>query len=232
MKINLKIDTLVIGASIVLGCYFIYSGINNYAQKDRCVSVKGLAEREVLADRVVWPLSFNEVGNNMGQLYDLIDSKQRTVVNFLKENGVTDDEITVSAPQVLDRLAQQWAQDNVRERYQTSCTITVTSADVPKIMSIMQMQQELLKKGVAIGGYSYEMQTQYQYTQLNNLKPEMIEEATHNARQVAEKFARDADCDLGSIRNASQGQFTITEEYTTPHIKKIRVVTTIDYYLK
>ena len=96
----------------------------------------------------------------------------------------------------------------------------------------MQMQQELLKKGVAIGGYSYEMQTQYQYTQLNNLKPEMIEEATRNARQVAEKFARDADCDLGSIRNASQGQFTITEEYTTPHIKKIRVVTTIDYYLK
>ena len=210
MKLTIKIDTLIIGASIVLGCHSIYKGINNYAQKDRCVSVKGLAEREVLADKVIWPLSFNEVGNNMSQLYDLIDEKQRTVVNFLKENGVSDDEIVVSAPQVLDRLAQQWAQDNVRERYQTSCTITVTSADVPKIMSIMKMQQELLKKGVAIGGYSYESQTQYLYTQLNSLKPEMIEEATRNARQVAEKFAQDADCDLGSIRNAQQGQFTFS----------------------
>ena len=96
----------------------------------------------------------------------------------------------------------------------------------------MKMQQELLKKGVAIGGNSYENQTEYQYTNLNSLKPEMIEEATRNARQVAEKFAQDADCDLGSIKNASQGQFSINEEYTTPHIKKIRVVTTIDYYLK
>ena len=150
MKQNL--NYLILGISIVLGSYLIYCGINNYAQKDRFVSVKGLAEREVLADKVVWPLSFNEVGNNMGQLYELIETKQQTIVNFLKENGIKDDEITVSAPSVLDRLAQQWAQDNVRERYQTSCTITVISSDVPKIMSIMKMQQELLKKGVAIGG--------------------------------------------------------------------------------
>ena len=226
------INSFVLGASIVFGCYLLYCGIDNYAHKDRFVSVTGLAEREVLADRVVWPLSFNEVGNNMNQLYELIDTKQRTIVNFLKENGIKDEEITVSAPSVLDRLAQQWTQDNIRERYQTSCTITVISSDVPKIMSIMKMQQELLKKGVAIGGNSYENQTEYQYTNLNSLKPEMIEEATRNARQVAEKFAQDADCDLGSIKNASQGQFSINEEYTTPHIKKIRVVTTIDYYLK
>ena len=226
------LNSFVLGASIVLGSYLLYCGINNYAYKDRFVSVKGLAEREVLADRVVWPLSFNEVGNNMNQLYDLIENKQRTIVNFLKENGVKDDEITISAPSVLDRLAQQWAQENVRERYQTSCTITVISSDVPKIMSIMKMQQELLKKGIAIEGNSYDTRTEYQYTHLNSLKPEMIEEATRNARQVAEKFAQDADCDLGSIKNASQGQFSINEEYTTPHIKKVRVVTTIDYYLK
>ena len=161
------INSLVLGASIVLGSFLIYCGIDNYAHKDRFVSVKGLAEREVLADRVVWPLSFNEVGNDMHQLYDLIETKQRTIVNFLKQNGIKDDEITISAPSVLDRLAQTWAQDNVRERYQTSCTITVISSDVPKVMSIMKMQQELLKKGVAIGGNSYENQTEYQYTNLN-----------------------------------------------------------------
>ena len=94
----------------------------------------------------------------------------------------------------------------------------------------MKMQQELMKKGVAIEGNSYDIR--YQYTNLNSLKPEMIEEATRNARQVAEKFAQDADCDLGSIKFASQGQFSINEEYTTPHIKNVRVVTTIDYYLK
>ncbi|MBR2195586.1 MAG: SIMPL domain-containing protein [Salinivirgaceae bacterium] len=224
------INSFVLGASIVLGSYLLYCGIDNYAHKDRYVSVKGLAEREVMADRVVWPLSFNEVGNNMNQLYEMIETKQRTIVNFLKENGIKDDEITISAPSVLDRLAQQWTQEHVRERYQTSCTITVISSDVPKIMSIMKMQQELMKKGVAIEGNSYDIR--YQYTNLNSLKPEMIEEATRNARQVAEKFAQDADCDLGSIKFASQGQFSINEEYTTPHIKNVRVVTTIDYYLK
>ena len=224
------INSFVLGVSIVLGSYLLYCGIDNYAHKDRYVSVKGLAEREVMADRVVWPLSFNEVGNNMNQLYEMIETKQRTIVNFLKENGIKDDEITISAPSVLDRLAQQWTQEHVRERYQTSCTITVISSDVPKIMSIMKMQQELMKKGVAIEGNSYDIR--YQYTNLNSLKPEMIEEATRNARQVAEKFAQDADCDLGSIKFASQGQFSINEEYTTPHIKNVRVVTTIDYYLK
>lgn len=227
------IKPIILSIGIIVGCFTIGSAIQTYAYKDRSVQVKGLSEREVLADKVIWPLPFNEVGNDMLSLTQSIESKQNTIISFLKEHGVTDDEIICPAPSILDRKAQQWGPDNVHERYQTSCVITVVSTDVKKIMAIMQLQQELLRKGIAVGGNSYDVpQTQYLYTSLNDLKPSMVEEATRNARQVAEKFAADADCSLGSIRNASQGQFSITEEPTTPHIKKVRVVTTIDYYLK
>lgn len=230
---NNLIKPIILSLGLIIGCLCISNAITTYAFKDRSVCVKGLSEREVLADKVIWPLPFNEVGNDMMSLSATIESKQKTIISFLKEHGVKDEEIICPAPSILDRRAQQWSSDNIQERYQTSCVITVVSTDVPKVMKIMQMQQDLLKKGVAVGGNSYDVpQTQYLYTGLNDLKPSMIEEATRNARQVAEKFAADADCSLGSIRTASQGQFSISSEPTTPHIKNVRVVTTIDYYLK
>ncbi len=226
-------NSIILGISIIVGCWLIKAGIESYAYKDRCVSVKGLAEREVKADKVIWPLSYSEVGNDMGLLYQEMERKKSTIVSFLTENGITDAEIMLSAPSVIDRKAQQWSSDNIQYRYQASSTITVSSYNVDRVLNLLQSQQELLKRGVAVGGYAYDVPaTQFLFTKLNDLKPEMVEEATRNARQVAEKFAEDANCDLGSIRNAQQGQFSITEDATTPHIKKIRVVTTVDYYLK
>jgi hypothetical protein len=215
---------------IFAGAYSIYCGLDNFARKDRYVSVKGLAEREVMADKVIWPMTYNYVENDLTALYDGVERQKSSIVAFLKRNGVTDDEIFIPSPSVVDRFAQSYVPDNVRTRYQASGKIVVTSTDVPKIMAIMTQQAELLKQGVAIE--NNEWSVQYLYTSLNDLKPSMIEEATRNGRAVAEKFAADAECDLGSIRFANQGQFSITEDANTPQIKKVRVVTTIDYYLK
>lgn len=224
------IAAAILSAGIALGGFFIYRGIDNFAKKDRVVTVKGLAEREVMADKVVWPLSFNEVGNDMQELFLSVEQKQQTIVDFLKRNGLSDEEIIVSAPSIYDRKAQTWSDNNVAYRYQTSVTITVSSKQVEAVMNCMKLQTELLKKGIAISSSDYS--TEFLYTNLADLKPEMVEQATANARATAVKFAEDAGCKLGTLATASQGSFSISEDATTPHIKNIRVVTTVTYNLK
>ena len=94
-------------------------------------------------------------------------------------------------------------------------------------------QSELLKQGIAIIGGDWEYKVSYDFTGLNDVKPQMIEEATKNARLAAEKFAKDSNSKLGKIKHASQGQFSIEDrDANTPFIKHIRVVTTIDYSLE
>lgn len=232
MKVdNLVKSALILAVGIVIASIFIARAASDMKSNERYVTVKGLAEREVKADKVIWPIVFNDVSNDLGSLYESIDSKTKTIVGYLKKNGIKDSEISISSPSVFDRMAQSYVADNVTVRYQISQVITVTSTDVDKVMDLMSKQSEMLKLGIAVGS-SYENRVQYLYTSLNKLKPEMIEEATKNARQVAQKFAKDAECDLGSIKFANQGQFSISEDSNTPHIKQIRVVTTVDYFLK
>ena len=166
----------------------------------------------------------------MQQLYDEIEKNRDIILSFIKEGGISDEEIIISAPSVTDRLAQSYIPDNIKFRYQAEAVITVISPQVEKVIGLMGRQIELMKDGVIISDeYSYH--TQFEYTALNDIKPEMVEEATRNARAVAQKFAEDSDCKLGSIRQATQGQFTITSDETTPQIKHIRVVTTVKYAL-
>lgn len=226
------ISAAILSIGIALGGYFIYRGIDNFAKKDRVVTVKGLAEREVMADKVIWPISFKEVGNDMQHLCADVELRQQTVIDFLKQNGISDDEIIVSAPSIYDRKAQQWSDNNVSQRYQTTVNITVSSVHVDVVMNCMKKQSELLKKGVAIQSDDYSSSTRFLYTHLADLKPEMVEQATANARATAVKFAEDAGCKLGTLATASQGSFSISEDATTPHIKNIRVVTTVTYTLK
>lgn len=226
------ISAAILSIGIALGGYFIYRGIDNFAKKDRVVTVKGLAEREVMADKVIWPISFKEVGNDMQHLCADVELRQQTVIDFLKQNGISDDEIIVSAPSIYDRKAQQWSDNNVSQRYQTTVNITVSSVHVDVVMNCMKKQSELLKKGVAIQSDDYSSSTRFLYMHLADLKPEMVEQATANARATAVKFAEDAGCKLGTLATASQGSFSISEDATTPHIKNIRVVTTVTYTLK
>lgn len=210
---------------------FISKGLTRIANQEQYVTVKGLAEREVMANKVVWPLPYKSVSNDMQELYDGIEKNKNVILSFLKSGGITEDEIIVSAPAVTDRLAQSYVPDNVKFRYQSEAVITVISPQVEKVIELMGKQIELMKDGVIISN-EYNYQTQFEYTALNDIKPEMIEEATRNARAVAQKFAEDSGSKLGNIKQASQGQFSISSDETTPQIKNIRVVTTIKYALE
>ena len=210
--------------------FFVSKGLTSIANQEQYVTVKGLAEREVLANKVVWPLPYKCVSNDMQKLYDEIEMNRDIILSFLKEGGITGDEIVISAPAVTDRLAQSYVPDNIKFRYQAEAVITVISPQVEKVIELMGKQIELMKDGVIISDeYSY--RTQFEYTALNDIKPAMVEEATRNARAVAQKFADDSDCKLGNIKQATQGQFSITSDETTPQIKNIRVVTTVKYAL-
>lgn len=217
---------------IALGS-FIASGLNSIADKDQFVTVKGLAEREVMANKVTWSIPYYCVNNDIQALYNELDKSSSTIISFLKQNGISDKEIILSTPNVSDRLAQSYTPENLTYRYQGRDVITVSSTQVEKVMELIKKQITLMKQGVNIGTeYGYGGNASFEYTDLNKIKPEMIEEATRNARAVAQKFANDSECELGGIKNANQGQFSISSDETTPHIKNIRVVTTIDYSLK
>ena len=226
---------LVTGLAIMTGLIvmgmFIMKGLRSIADRDQYVTVKGLAEREVLADKVVWPLPFKCVSNDMQELYNEIEKNNNIVVGFLKDGGITEDEIIISAPAVTDRLAQSYVPDNIKFRYQAEAVITVTSSQVEKVIDLMKKQVNLMKQGVIISN-EYNYNISFEYTSLNDIKPEMVEEATRNARAVAQKFAEDSDSNLGKIRQATQGQFSISSDETTPQIKNIRVVTTVKYALE
>ena len=154
-------------------------------------------------------------------------------VGFLENNGIEKEEISIAPPEVIDMQAERYVDRNVAYRYNATSVITVTSKNVDRVRKLMSGQAELLKQGIAITGGDYKYNVSYEFTGLNEVKPKMIEEATKNARAAAEKFAKDSDSELGKIRNASQGQFSISDrDAYTPYIKSVRVVTTVNYYLK
>ena len=210
----------------------INSAIKAFVNKERVVSVKGLAEMEVEANKVTWPIAFKEVGNDVQQLYKSINEKSKVVVAFLKENGIADSEISVNPAEVVDMDAERYSNNNNQYRYISTSVITVTSTNVKLVRKLISEQTALLQKGVVVTGSDYRYNVNYEFTGLNDIKPGMIEEATKNARAAAEKFAKDSDSKLGKIKRANQGQFSIYDrDINTPYIKTVRVVTSIDYYL-
>ena len=144
------------------------------------------------------------------------------------------DEISVGVPYISDKYANEYGDNDRAFRYIAKNVITVYSSDVDAVLALMDKQSELLKKGIVTGGGSqWENPVEFKYEGLNDIKPQMIEEATENAREVAEKFAKDSGSRLGKIKTASQGTFTIeNRDSNTPHIKKVRIVTSVTYYLK
>lgn len=230
---NLRFEAVVIAIGLLLLGEFIERGISSFANKDRSVNVKGLAEMEVEADKVTWPLVYKSLGNDLVGLYEQINKSNKTITQFLKGKGIEEKEISINAPEIIDMKAERYNNQESSYRYNVTSVITVTSDKVNLIRELISSQGELLKQGVAITSGDYRYNVQYEYTGLNKIKPQMIEEATKNARQAAEKFAEDSDSKLGKIRNAYQGQFSITDrDANTPYIKKVRVVTTIDYSLE
>jgi uncharacterized protein len=237
MADNKRYDSVILGVCLVIGLgllgFLLGNALIQFKQSDRTVTVKGLSEREYEADIVIWPIQFTAVGNDLEDLYSSIDQSSERIQTFLQNAGIKHEEITVSIPAIVDKSAQQYGKEStLLFRYTASQSVTVYSDNIKTVRTIMGKLSELGKQGIVLTGENYESQTEYIFTRLNDVKPEMIEEATKKAREVAEKFALDSKSKLGKIKSASQGQFTITpRDKNNPHIKQIRVVSTVSYFL-
>jgi hypothetical protein len=224
---------------IVAGCvsvaiasvgWSLKSGIDHFVERDRVVTVKGLSERVVPADSVIWPIVFRLTGNDLVDVKKRADAQTELIRAYLISQGIREDAISLGRPSVTDTHMDFYGSNRPPERYRMECTVVVASDQVEPVLQALANQTELIGRGVVL---SQSYNTQFQFTGLNAIKPAMIEEATQNARTGAQKFADDSGSRLGKIRRASQGQFSVTDrDHNTPHLKKVRIVTTVEYYLK
>ncbi len=237
MKENIEQKYILISIAIVVGLavlgYFFRDAAISFKEFERTVTVKGLAEQEQPADVVIWPIQFTEAGNSLDGTYTALENSAEKVKAFLIDQGINETEISFSTPVLTDRSAQRYGgNENPEFRYISSQTATLYSEDVDRVRDVMSRLVELGKQGVTLSGDEYQVRPEFLFNSLNDIKPKMIEQATKEARQVAEKFAEDSNSKLGKIKTASQGQFSISpRDNNTPHIKNIRVVSTIVYYL-
>lgn len=213
---------------IIAGC-FLLAAVNKYKNYDRTVSVRGLCEKEVRADKATYPISFSESGNDLAELNSRVNQHKQTIIQFLNDNGIPSEDIFVSVPSVQDYRDNYY--DRPHPNYTMSSTITVSTRKVDEVLQLQSNLSQLVEKGIAINVNSWN--TEYEFTGLNEIKPQMIEEATQSAREAASKFAKDSKSKVGKIKEASQGYFTIdNRDENTPYIKSVRVVTTVTYYLR
>lgn len=232
MQTATLVQGALIGVGLAVAGFFIGNGFVDAKALERSVTVKGLSEREVPADVAIWPLQFNIADNQLDSLVKRIEQQTQAVVGFLKERGFNDAELTLKPPTITDKQAQSYGNENVKYRYLAQAVVTVYTDKIEQTIAASKDLLELGKTGVVFSQDNYEYRTQYLYQGLNDIKPQMIEEATQNARLVAEKFAGDSDSQLGKIKTARQGQFSISDrDSNNPHIKKVRVVSTLQYYL-
>ena len=224
MKKEQIISATIIALGIVIMGLCLKGGMDNFTSRDRKVTVKGLAEEEVKADKVTWPIVSKELGD---------DLPMQTIKAFLLKNGIREGEISINAPKVIDLTAEQYSQQNQPYRYNVTLVITVTSTQVDKVRSIIARQGELLKQGVAIVADEYQNPVVYEYVSFKKMKPKMMTEAIENAEQTAKQFANNSHSTISKIISADQGQFSIDDrDANTPYIKRVRVVTTVTYALK
>lgn len=229
MNLSKIIPSALIAVAVVILGLTLKAGIDNIAYRDREVTVRGLAEREVKADLVTWPITYSLAGNDLMTIYQKVNTNNEIIVKFLTSNGIPREEISVNPPDTYDRASNRYGSDSFNYNYAISCTVTVTTRQVDKVRELLARQSDLLKEGIPFSN-SY---INYQFTGLNDIKPKMIAEATKNARAAAQQFAADSESHVGKIKTASQGQFSIDDsDSSTPFIKKVRVVSTIVYYLE
>lgn len=228
------LKVVVLALSIVIAGYFVGNMHKTGKQYDRYVQVKGLSEREVNADLAVWPINIVLTGNDLNTLKEQLEKQNEDVYQFFVKQGFKSEEITLGMVNITDANANQYnnAQNN-RFRYVAQSDFTVRTREIEKLQKALEASLELMSKGIVLGSKNQWRPIEYVFTGLNELKPPMIEEATKNAREVAEKFARDSNSEVGEIRIARQGLFSINDrDQNTPQIKIVRVVSTFDFQLK
>ena len=227
-KKNYIMGTSIIIAAFVLGLMMVFT-VKTLKSFDDTVSVRGLCEREVPADRVAYRISYSEKANSLSEVRSLIDHHSKAIIAKLKEAGIDDSEIFAGTPSMDDRYS--WSNDisRITYRYNASQSINVFTSKMDVITKLQNtLETDLLKDDILVSGYA-----DYQFLGLNEIKPAMIAESLEKARESAEEFAKNSHSKIGKMRTASQGYFEVNDlDETTPQMKKVRVVTTVEYYLK
>ena len=217
---------------LVVGGSYLKSAATQWKAADRSVTVKGLAEREVKADLALWPLHFTVTGNELTAVQKQVDTQAATIRAFLLDAGFDESSITLSSPEVTDRYANNYGNQRPDTRYSAEATVLVRTPRIDRVKQSMPRVGELIAQGVVLSP-NYNYRTEFLFTDLESIKPDMIAEATADARAAARQFAQDSGSKVGAIRKASQGYFSIADlDSYTPDVKKVRVVTTIDYALE
>lgn len=230
LSLSLVLMALLVALGLVVAGWFASQGMARLKTQDRYVTVKGSAERIVEADLLVWPLPHSVGGNDLPEVQRHLDANTAAIRDFFLQAGFKAEEIVVSPPRLEDRWAYAYGENRPPERYRYSNTVSLRTNGVDKALAALRRSGELVGRGVMIGEGS---QPDFDYTKLNDIKPALIAEATANARDSAEQFAKDSHSRLGGIRSANQGVVTISDrDQSSPQVKKVRVVTTVEYFLK
>ncbi|MGQ4660166.1 SIMPL domain-containing protein [Lysobacter sp. F6437] len=229
-SVTLLVSAVLLAAGFALAGWFAAQGMARLKTADRYVTVKGSAEKIVEADRVVWPLPHTVGGNDLAQVQRQLDTNTAAIRKFFVDAGFKPDDIVVSPPRLEDRWAYAYGDSRPPERYRYSTTVSLRTTDVAKALSVLRRSGELVAQGVMIGEGSA---PDFDYTKLNDIKPALIAEATAAARDSAVQFAKDSDSRLGGIRSANQGVVSISDrDQSSPQVKRVRVVTTVEYFLR
>ena len=225
------IAAAILACGIVCGGLAVMKGLGDM-KGQRTVSVKGLSEKEVMADHVIWPIVYDENGNDLSDIYSSIENKNKSIIEYLESNGIDKNEIAIGQTKINDNTSYSY-NNNATYRYVVTSVATVSTDKVDLVCKLMGQNSELMKKGIAIkGNNEWDNNVQFTYTKLNDIKVSMLQESTENARKAAEVFAEKSDSKIGKIVNSNQGQFSIeSRDQYTPQIKSIRVVTSVEYEL-
>lgn len=242
MKFPIVAASVALSMGIAFGGWFIGSGLSDTGKVERFVSVKGLAEKQVEADRAVWAISYVSASNSLVEAREALKKSQAAGFAFLEKYSIERDDAELQNLRILDQLARTYNTNDVALRYLLQQTILVRTDNIYAVAQASQNVGELLDAGVLLGnidGYNGNDGPQYIFTKLNDIKPDMIAEATANARLAAQKFAKDAGTGIEGIRRAVQGSFQILPAENAVGLfeknqihKKVRVVTTLDYVLE
>ena len=215
-------------AALVLGIFMVCT-VKTLKSYDDTVKVRGLCEKEVPADRVVWRINYSEKSNDLAELRNTIRNNNNLIVKKLRDAGFTEEEIKVSSASYDDRYSWSNNVSQISYRYQVHQTVTVFTKNLELVRKMQEtLEGELVNENILASSYA-----DYQYLGLNEIKPSMIAESLENARVAADEFAKNSHSKIGKMRTASQGYFEVEDlDENTPQVKKVRVVTTVEYYLR
>lgn len=237
----------ILAVGFALAGYFVSRGLVAMKASERAVSVKGLAEREVESNLALWNIGFTVTGRDLAEAQTKLTANAKSITEFLAAKGIGAEDITEGALKVTDRLANQYNNNPGADdaRYILSTQLKVRSAKIAQVQAASRSIGEVVRDaGVVLGAPDqYGCDLKLIYTELNSIKPAMIAEATKDARNAAEQFAKDSGVAVGGIKNASQGYFSVASrdggdlnndsscDAETSAVKKVRVVTNITYFL-